>query len=155
MSPKTPRKPPVTTPNKPGSTNEPSIRPESDTSIFVPHRIWPADAIVPLTSDMGLAARPDVDLPVHPPIEVTDLPTRAVTRLQSDTSLSKYWLSANFLRGMQPPDKRRLSLYRRTQVCRCRRWRRCAYRSCRLRRTARRLSNEVTDGATSERPGGV
>ena len=105
MSPKTPRKPPVTKPHKTGSTNEPSIRPESDTSILVPHRVWPADAIAPLTPDMGLAVRPDVDLPIHPSIEITDLPTRTITSsLQSDTSLSKYWFSAKFLRGMQAPN---------------------------------------------------
>ena len=105
MSPKTPRKPPVTKPHKPGSTNEPSIRPESDTSILVPHRVWPADAIAPLTPDMGLAVRPDVDLPIHPSIEITDLPTRTITSsLQSDTSLSKYWFSPKFLRGMQAPN---------------------------------------------------
>jgi hypothetical protein len=105
MSPKIPRKPPATTPHKPISINEPSIRPEPDTSTFVPHRAWPADANTPLTSHPSLAAHPDVDLPVHSPIEITDLPPQTITRsLQSDTSLSKYWLSEKFLRGMQAPN---------------------------------------------------
>lgn len=103
MSPKTPRKPPVTTPHKDVSTNEPSIRPELNSSVFVPHGIWSADANIPSTSNQ--AARPGIDPPLLPSIEVTDLPTRTITdHSQSDKSLSRYWLSENFLRGMQAPD---------------------------------------------------
>lgn len=105
MSPKTPRKPPVTTPHKAVSMNEPSIRHDLDTSVFVPHGVWPADANIPSTSSQGHVARPDIDTPLFPSIETTDLPTRTITDYsQHDNSLDKYWLSENFLRGMQAPN---------------------------------------------------
>jgi hypothetical protein len=105
MTPKTPRKPPVINPHKPVLPNEPSIRPDSNTPVFVPHGVWPSDANAPSTSNQGHAARPDIDTPLLPSIEITDSPTRTITEhSQSDNSLNKYWLSENFLRGMQAPD---------------------------------------------------
>lgn len=103
MSPKTPRKPPVVNPHKPELPNNPSRRPDSSTPVLVPHSSWQADTHTPSTSDQGHIARANIDTP--PPIEITDLPTQHITGYsQIDNSLNKYWLSENFIRGMQAPD---------------------------------------------------
>lgn len=105
MSPKIPRKPLVPTPHKPVSTNEPSIRHDSDTPTSVSRGVWPSDVNTPSTSNQGHATRPGVDTSRPPAIEVTDLPTpTANEHSKSDSSLNKYWLPETFRRGTYTPD---------------------------------------------------
>ena len=102
MSPKIPRKTPVTTPHQTDLHAQAPHRPLIDASaVEISRRTGGHDQTLPTTTSGSPLADANPRLPA---IEIFQLPAHGAYRSEHSTSINDYWLSEAFLRGMKPAD---------------------------------------------------
>ena len=103
MSPKIPRKPPVTTPNKtdnnPSTTRQPDINPASSSPFARPVDTWPHN----IATEIHLP-HANREVVSKPAVVISELPGSRITAQAADNPLNQYWLRHDFLRGLQDAD---------------------------------------------------
>ncbi|MBK5527385.1 hypothetical protein JFT91_01875 [Pseudomonas sp. TH08] len=103
MSPKIPRKPPATTPNKTENnsptTRQPGINPAPSSPFARPVDTWPHNIAteIPLPHSSR-------ETPRMPAVVISELPGSRITAQAADNPFNQYWLRPDFLRGLQDAD---------------------------------------------------
>jgi hypothetical protein len=104
MSPKIPRKPPLSAVQSSDPANPATSRPDTPLTTGTPpgYRLPGFPDYANPMPDTG--ARPVTDLPRTPAVVIHEMPTTSQTLPVHDGSAAKYWLNDDFLRGMKPAD---------------------------------------------------
>ncbi|BBP73099.1 hypothetical protein PHLH6_51030 [Pseudomonas sp. Seg1] len=103
MSPKIPRKPPTTSPNKTENnsptTRQPDNNPLSSSPFARPVDTWPHNTATEIS-----LSHSNRDPVRKPAVVISELPGSHITAQAADNPFNQYWLRPDFLRGLQQAD---------------------------------------------------